>query len=229
MARTRVAVLQGARACLIRHGSKTTMVDIATASGVAKATLYNHFRTKAEVFAALVDFEIETAAAETRELAVASGAAVALARLGERLGEHPVVRSLAAGEPGVLAVLLLPERAGGSAGWSLAREAVTELVGPAAEPEIVLRYLVSQLLWPAPRVELEAAVRLLLPAGTAEEPATPVISPAGPQPEAAVVPGGAGPAVVPGGAVPGLGYPRGPSGSTDRIDVTAPPAGVASG
>lgn len=196
MARTRVAVLLGARQCLVAVGSKTTMVDIAARSGVAKATLYNHFRTKSEVFAALVEHEIREAAAETAELVEVTGLPTALARLAERLGEHPVVRRLAATEPGVLSGVLLPEQAGlGEMSWETARSALASLLGAEADVELVLRYLVSQLLWPAPRVEIERAVGTLLAAVAPSDVAA--------RPAPAAVP-----VVSAGGATaPGLGFP----------------------
>ena len=105
-----------------------------------------------------------TAAAETAELASVSGTAVALSRLAERVGEHPVVRKLAATEPAVLAGVLLPEQAGiGAPSWQSARAGLTDLLGEGSV-ELVLRYLVSQLLWPADRAEIEAAIPVLLSA-----------------------------------------------------------------
>src|SRR3954467_2543487 len=59
MERTRANVLAAAARCVAKYGSRrTTMGDIATTSGVAKATIYNHFRTKDDVYVALVDAEV---------------------------------------------------------------------------------------------------------------------------------------------------------------------------
>ncbi|MCW2543394.1 MAG: transcriptional regulator, TetR family, partial [Frankiales bacterium] len=59
MAHTRAALLHATDACVARYGvRKTTMVDVASRSGVAKATLYNHFRTKDDVLAALVEQQV---------------------------------------------------------------------------------------------------------------------------------------------------------------------------
>src|SRR5204863_3827131 len=56
MGRTRVAVLDGASRAVEKHGArKTTMADIANLAGIAKGTLYNHFRTKDAVYAAALD------------------------------------------------------------------------------------------------------------------------------------------------------------------------------
>lgn len=171
MARTRAAVLAGARICLQRQGVKaTTMVDVAATAGVAKATLYNHFRTKAEVLAALVDSELTRAAADTAEAAGPLGLPSALARLAERLGEHPIIRRLATAEPALLAGLVVPAEQS-AAGWAAARTAVRELLSPVVDPaglsaatETVLRWLVSTLLWPVTREEAGwATARLLAP------------------------------------------------------------------
>ena len=50
MGRTRAAALDGARRVIAEHGlRKATMGDVAVRGGLAKATLYNHFRTKDEL------------------------------------------------------------------------------------------------------------------------------------------------------------------------------------
>jgi AcrR family transcriptional regulator len=65
MARTRAGLLDGARRAVGARGTRrTTMNDIAAQAGVAKATLYNHFRTKDDVWSALVEAEVRALAAE---------------------------------------------------------------------------------------------------------------------------------------------------------------------
>ncbi|MDX6225062.1 MAG: TetR/AcrR family transcriptional regulator, partial [Frankiales bacterium] len=55
MLRTRAAILDGAERCIERDGiRRTTMSDVSGEAKVAKATLYNHFRTKDDVMSALV-------------------------------------------------------------------------------------------------------------------------------------------------------------------------------
>jgi AcrR family transcriptional regulator len=78
------------------------MQSIAAAAGVAKATLYNHFRTKDEVVAALLAAELDRLIA----LAAALPLDQALAALSDELGAHPVLRRLAGTEPEVLTALL---------------------------------------------------------------------------------------------------------------------------
>src|SRR4051794_24192159 len=99
MGRTRVGLLAGAARSFAEHGPRrSTMQSIATAAGVAKATLYNHFRTKDEVSAALLATELD------RLTALAEGLPLdqALAVLSDELGAHPVLRRLAETEPEVL-------------------------------------------------------------------------------------------------------------------------------
>jgi AcrR family transcriptional regulator len=109
MGRTRLGLLAGAARAFGEHGlRRSTMQSIAAAAGVAKATLYNHFRTKDEVAAVLLATELD------RVTALAAGLPLeqALAALSDELGAHPVLRRLAATEPEVLAALLAvgPER-----------------------------------------------------------------------------------------------------------------------
>ena len=79
MQRTRTAILDAALDCIATQGvRRTTMTDLATAGGVAKATLYNHFRTKDDVLAALVDAQVASLAEACRVVAAEVGLAAAL-------------------------------------------------------------------------------------------------------------------------------------------------------
>jgi AcrR family transcriptional regulator len=103
MGRTRLGLLAGAARAFAEHGlRRSTMQSIAAAAGVAKATLYNHFRTKDEVAAALLASELDRLTALATGLPVAE----ALAALSDELGAHPVLRRLAGTEPELLMALL---------------------------------------------------------------------------------------------------------------------------
>jgi AcrR family transcriptional regulator len=103
MGRTRAGLLVGAARAFADHGlRRSTMQSIAAAAGVAKATLYNHFRTKDEVAAALLAVELDRLTA----LAATLPRDQALAALSDELGAHPVLRRLAATEPETLTALL---------------------------------------------------------------------------------------------------------------------------
>jgi AcrR family transcriptional regulator len=108
MARTRLAVLEGAARSLASHGVRgTTMTDIAATGGVAKGTLYNHFRRREDVFAALAEHEIRALGELVRESADDDlGAALVLAA--QRISTHPAVQRIAASEPELIGVMLVP-------------------------------------------------------------------------------------------------------------------------
>ena len=172
MARTRAGLLEGARRAVAVQGSRqTTMNDIAARSGVAKATLYNHFRTKDDVWSALVEAEVREVAAECAEL----GLVDALAHAARRLSEHPALRRVADAEPAALAGLLT--RRPTAAGWCAAEEAVrTRLAAEGMSgDDLVLRWLASHLAMPASVPAIRAAAEALargLPAAGAEQRAT---------------------------------------------------------
>jgi AcrR family transcriptional regulator len=103
MGRTRAGLVAGAARAFAEHGiRRSSMQSIAAAAGVAKATLYNHFRTKDEVVAALLTVELDRLAALAAELPLDR----ALAALSDELGAHPVLRRLALTEPETLFELL---------------------------------------------------------------------------------------------------------------------------
>jgi AcrR family transcriptional regulator len=142
MNRTRAGLIAGAARAFAEHGlRRSTMQSIAAAAGVAKATLYNHFRTKDEVAAALLAAELD------RLTAVAEGlpTAQALATLSDELGAHPVLRRLAETEPETLTAML----AVGPEWW-------TELTGRLATAlrvdddgaELAARWLLGVVLQP---------------------------------------------------------------------------------
>ena len=144
------------------------MGAIATAGGVAKATLYNHFRTKPDVWAALIDREVRRIAGEVCAL---GDPAQALDVAATRVGSLAAVRALAESEPESLVPLLTPAQSGP---WQPAREAVAlVLLREPGDPlvDLVLRWLVSQLLAPAePSVRAAGAAALARAAAGAAAP-----------------------------------------------------------
>ena len=142
MNRTRAGLLAGAARAFAEHGvRRSTMQSIAAAAGVAKATLYNHFRTKDDVVAALLAAELD----RLTVLAEALPLGQALAALSDELGAHPVLRRLAVSEPDVLASLLTAE----ADTWAvlLARLAAALRV-EGDDAEIAARWLLGVVLQP---------------------------------------------------------------------------------
>jgi AcrR family transcriptional regulator len=164
MGRTREAALAGAVRSVAKYGArKSTMGDIAMLAGIAKATLYNHFRTKPEVYAA-------TVAAEVDAIAAAAGARLefgieaALAEAARLVGEHPAVRKIAAEEPATIAALAVISD---GTSWKAAHDHAAGVIRGAglndapASVDLVLRYLASQLLTPSDDAARGAEARLL--------------------------------------------------------------------
>jgi AcrR family transcriptional regulator len=169
MARTRAGLLDGARRAVLGHGTRrTTMNDIAAQAGVAKATLYNHFRTKDDVWSALVEAEVRALAAECAELELAE----ALAHAARRLSEHPALRQVAETEPVALAGLLVRRPA--AAGWRAAEEAIRTRLGAEGlvGDDLVLRWLTSHLASPASAPAIRAAAETLARALPADRAST---------------------------------------------------------
>jgi AcrR family transcriptional regulator len=161
MERTRGAVLDGAVRAVEKHGPRrATMADIATLAGIAKGTLYNHFRTKEAVYAATVDAGVRTLADECTAVA-REDLADALALAADRLGTHPALRRIAADEPAVLAAMSV---VGSTPPWLMVREVVSGVLAAAgrdtADPtvDVVLRWLVSFVGAPGRELEAQAAL-----------------------------------------------------------------------
>jgi AcrR family transcriptional regulator len=142
MNRTRAGLLAGAARAFADQGlRRSTMQSVAAAAGVAKATLYNHFRTKDEVVAALLSAELDRLTA----LAATLPADQALATLSDELGAHPVLRRLAETDPETFAALLTvgPER------WAdLTARLAGALRTDADTADLVARWLAGVVLQP---------------------------------------------------------------------------------
>ncbi len=164
MGRTRDGLLDGALASIERDGLRsTTMAGIAVRAGVAKATLYNHFRTRDDILHALVLREVHAAVAASSSELVTGDLAGALAGAAMRLSSIPALRRVAETEPAALLPLLTP---GESDGWvevralvgsvlalgqpdgGAAGEASLDTEGAAAVVDLVIRWAASQLLAP---------------------------------------------------------------------------------
>jgi AcrR family transcriptional regulator len=154
MSRTRRGLLTGARTAFAERGlKKTTMQHVAAAAGVAKATLYNHFRTKDDVAQALIAFELDRLAALAAELPLT----VAVPALAEEVGGHPVLRRLADTEPETL-VQMMGLDADRWADIVLTLGSALRISRP--EAELVCRWLLGLVLQPgnAPERAAQAAV-----------------------------------------------------------------------
>lgn len=164
MGRTRAAALDGARRVLAERGvRKATMGDVAVRGGLAKATLYNHFRTKDDLVAGLVHDEVVDLSADCADLA-ADDLAVALTRAADAVAGHVVVVGLRAVEPASLVALAAP---GSGEGWDLVRAQVARVLDVAGRSDaaehvdLVCRWLATHTVAPGTRASREAQARVL--------------------------------------------------------------------
>lgn len=164
MGRTRTAALDGARRVLAEHGlRKATMGDVAVRGGLAKATLYNHFRTKDDLVAGLVHDDLTELTVDCVDLA-GDDLAVALTRAADAVAAHPVLVGLRTVERGALLSLAAPTTA---PGWDLARAQVAmvlDAAGRSTAPEHVdhvCRWLASYVLEPGSGSTREVQARLV--------------------------------------------------------------------
>jgi len=145
------------------------MADIASLAGIAKGTLYNHFRAKEAVYAAALDAGIRSLAAECTA-AAREDLSEALALAADRIGGHPALRRVAADEPAVLAVLVTPTD---MPLWGLARSSVRDVLvaagvaTSAGSIDLVVRWLAGFIAAPGvdPGTQADLLARALLPAG----------------------------------------------------------------
>ncbi|WP_155858969.1 TetR/AcrR family transcriptional regulator [Candidatus Blastococcus massiliensis] len=139
---TRRSLLDGAARAFAENGlRRSTMQSVAAAAGVAKATLYNHFRTKDEVAGELLARELDRLA----DLAAALPTREALAALSDELGAHPVLRRLAEIEPETLTALLAVD----PGTWTELTERLAHALGVDADgADLAARWLAGVVLHP---------------------------------------------------------------------------------
>jgi AcrR family transcriptional regulator len=158
MSRTRAALLAGAARAVVKTGTKITMSQVAANSGVAKATLYNHFRTRDAVLGALLEHEV----AVLLEGVAHAPLDRALVAAATNVSNQPLLRALAVVEPATLAAIARVDLT--ADGWRAARDAVKAALQRAGVggTDIVLRWLASYLLTPADADAIADDVRILL-------------------------------------------------------------------
>jgi AcrR family transcriptional regulator len=158
MDRTRAALLAGAARAVEVSGTKITMAQVAAAAGVAKATLYNHFRTREAVLAALLVDQVDAIV----EAQAGKPLGTALVDAATAIATHPVRRGLARVEPAVLAAIGAIDQS--AVGWQHARAAVAAALAADSRDGVdtVLRWLASFLLSDAHPEKIARDVAVLL-------------------------------------------------------------------
>jgi AcrR family transcriptional regulator len=164
MERTRAGILAGARAGIVSEGvRRVSMARVAELGGVAKATVYNHVRSKPDLLALVAHDLVDRASeAATQQPTLADG----LVSAASLLAQDPVVRAVAQQEPAVVGRLL---RVLADPVWDPAREQLTTVADSYGaslalpQQDLVLRWLVTAAVAPPLDAEsLRAQVELLL-------------------------------------------------------------------
>jgi AcrR family transcriptional regulator len=164
MGRSRAAALEGARRVFAENGiRKASMGDVAVRGGLAKATLYNHFRTKDGLIAGLVADDVTELTSDCCDLA-RDDLATALTRAADAVSQHPVLVGLRKVEPTALLAAASP---GEGTTWTTIRAQVA-LVLDAADVsssddcvDLVCRWLASHATSPGTSTARAAQARVM--------------------------------------------------------------------
>jgi AcrR family transcriptional regulator len=156
-ARTHEAIVDAARRLVLLHGTRITMAEIAIEASVAKATLYNHFRTREDVLTAVLIDAVDSLIASVTPYDLYD----ALVRSGIEISEHPLLDALT-DETSLLAALSQVDVI--SVGWIRVAEAVEATLARAGlqGAPTVLRWLSSLVLAPAEREDIEADAAIIV-------------------------------------------------------------------
>ena len=164
MGRSRAGALEGARRVFAENGiRKASMGDVAVRGGLAKATLYNHFRTKADLIAGLVADDVAELTSDCCDLARAD-LGTALTRAADAVAQHPVLTGLRKVEPTALLVAASP---GDGVVWSSIRLQVAlvldaaDVSSSAGSVDLVCRWLASHALAPGTSAGRTSGARVI--------------------------------------------------------------------
>ena len=129
------------------------MIEIADRSEVARATLYNHFRDKDELIAALIEDEIE----RMRNLiASAPDRSEVLFLIANDISQNAALRKVLSLEPHLIAALAQISE---TPIWNQARNILaTSLRTSSVGAEIALRWCISQFFAPIASPDLESSI-----------------------------------------------------------------------
>jgi len=141
--RTQSAILEGAKNLIATVGlTKMSMIEIADTSQVSRATLYNHYRDKESVIAALCDSEIR------RLVFIAQSAANpidALEALSIQVSTDSALARMRTNDPAPLTQALV---ATNNPLWNQFNNALAMILGSQILADLALRWLIGQGLQP---------------------------------------------------------------------------------
>ena len=142
--KTRNALVTTALALIAEKGlSQTNMIEIADRARVSRASLYNHFRDKNEVFLAVVELELERIIQRAlREKDVTARLAI----LSREISGHSALATALAQDPGTVAGLLA--RHEGELWTKIVQGLASAVSSDSVGTALVLRWLIGQIFIP---------------------------------------------------------------------------------
>jgi AcrR family transcriptional regulator len=141
--RTQAAILEATKGLIAATGlKKMSMIEIADASQVSRATLYNHYRDKVSVLAALCESEMERIVT----LAQSTGdTGTALTLMSQEISQDLALAALRRNDP---EILTLAFSAQDHFLWKAFSVAITHIVGDERKSALAVRWLLGQALFP---------------------------------------------------------------------------------
>ncbi len=141
--RTQSAILEGAKHLIATVGlAKMSMIEIADTSQVSRATLYNHYRDKESVLAALCDSEIRRLVSVAQS---ASNPTDALELLSIQVSSDNALAHMRVSDPAQLALAL---SATSNPLWVQFNDALALILGSQILADLAVRWLIGQGLQP---------------------------------------------------------------------------------
>ena len=141
--RTQAAILEATKGLIATTGlKKMSMIEIADASQVSRATLYNHYRDKESVMAALCESEMERIVTLAQG---ASDATSALMLISQEISRDPALAAMRRNDPEILTQAFSTQD---HLLWKAFAVAITHVVGDEKKSALVVRWLLGQTLSP---------------------------------------------------------------------------------
>jgi len=155
--RTQSAILIGTKNLIATVGlSKMSMIEIADTSEVSRATLYNHFRDKESVIAALCESECARMIAIAQN---ASNATDALELLSIQISTDPALSNMRIHDPAALTRGLAASQ---SMLWGNVCDALAVITGSQVVADLAMRWLIGQALHPLTAQDSRLHAELLI-------------------------------------------------------------------
>ena len=141
--RTQSAILEATKGLIASTGlKKMSMIEIADASQVSRATLYNHYRDKESVLSALCESEMERIVT----LAQTGGDATsALTLISQEISQDLALAAMRRNDPEILTQAFCAQD---HLLWKAFSVAITHIVGDEKKSALVVRWLLGQTLSP---------------------------------------------------------------------------------